>query len=192
MSNLKSVPDIEDQIQRIRLAIEEKRAKKNMPVNGNNLGNIGIQRDTTRNVFTTLESDLGELRTQDGNSVRQRQSFDWKFENEINRKELIENKSIIQEYQRTSNGNQFISYRYIRESKHLDDITKEPWLKFQNESTKEIVIWNGTFTTVSKFQSNRIAIRKWKEENGAITYNDPTYTFIDILADDTGMPIISK
>ena len=76
MSNLKSVPDIEDQIQRIRLAIEEKRAKKNMPVNGNNLGNIGIQRDTTRNVFTTLESDLGELRTQDGNSVRQRQSFD--------------------------------------------------------------------------------------------------------------------
>ncbi len=193
MPNLERI-DPQDQINILRRMMERKRLKNTQSDNGDDFCDTKSNEEYTIDaVSNIMESRPGELRTEEGNSIRDRLPFIWRFENEINRELLIKNKSTIQEYRNTTDGNIFIEYKYIDNSKVLDDPTKKKWLKLENQSTGEIVLWNGTYTIIKKFwyTHNRIAIQRWAKENGGMRYS-LSYTFIDIISDNTGKPLISE
>lgn len=186
--------DPQDQIVRLRRMMERKRLKNTQPDNSNDFCDTKSNEEhTIEAVSNIMESRPGELRTEEGNSIRDRLPFIWKFENEINRDLLIKNKSTIQEYKNTNDGNIFIEYRYIENSKVYDKATEKQWLKWKNQTTGEIMLWNGTYTIIKKFWYThyRIAIQKWTIENGGMRYS-LNYTFIDIIANKDGNSIISE
>lgn len=193
MPNLEWNIPPEDGIRKLREKMEARRATK--------WGDLLDFSDTKSNeentseaVSNILESGPAELRIQDGSPIRERIPFSWRFEHEIKRKQLSENKSIIQEYVTNSSGNHFISYIYLRESSVWDDsATWKTYLKFKNKTTGEIFRWNGTYAVISKFwyTHNRIAIQKWIIKNWKLYYSKD-HTFIDIMSDDTGNPLISE
>ena len=182
------------QIEELRKTLRAKRIKSDDVSSPDFSDTVSRREDTTSAVLDIIlqnepESGPGELRTEDGGSTRERLPFSWRFDNVIDRKLLLENKSVII----STDGNELIKYIFVKVSTFKDVSTGEYWLKFVNQSTGEMLFWNGTFTRVSKFwySHNRIAVRKWRIENGTTGYNTD-YTFLDIMSDKNGNPRISE